>query len=163
MTFDIIQPNYFENLKHFGPYYKWVTGIGFSLMLLDSYSIDILPDNKVTTIIFIVVVLFSFILFVLNNALFTRIGHITFEDEKIIIMKNEVQSEFLISNIKHVTIRNSERKQYFIKASPLFEEVIELDKHDLIEFKNHLTKYQIAYKHTSILNWLKNLRFTKSN
>ncbi|GGG04360.1 hypothetical protein GCM10011344_00900 [Dokdonia pacifica] len=162
MTFDIIQPAYFENLKPFAPYYKWITGIGFSILYIDLYGASILPKNKTTTIILISVVLLSFILYMLNNALFTRIGNISFENEKVIIIKNDIRSEFLVSDINVIKISGRDRKQYTIKATPLFEEIIELQQDDLTQLKNFLTDHHIDYKHHSIMNWLKNLSFIKN-
>ena len=62
----------------------------------------------------------------LNKALFTRIGHITFENEKIIINKNDTQSEFLFSDIENIEISKTTGDQYSMEVNPLFKEVIEI-------------------------------------
>lgn len=162
MTFDIIQPEYLENLKGFSPYYKLITGVGFSIISLDLLGFPILPENKTTTIILISVVLLSFILYMLNKALFTRIGHITFENEKIIINKNDTQSEFLFSDIENIEISKTTDDQYSMEVNSLFKEVIEIKGYELDLFKNFLTDHQIPYRHRSILNWFKNLSFIKN-
>lgn len=155
MTFDIIQTEYFENLKGFSPYYKVITGVGFTIMSLDLLGVPILPENRTITIILISIVLISVILNMLNSSLFTRIGQISFDDEKIVFLKNDVQSEFLFSDIENIEISKTTGDQYSMEVSPLFEEVIEIKGYELDLFKNFLTDHQITYKHRSILNWLK--------
>lgn len=163
MTFDIIQTEYFENLKGFSPYYKVITGVGFSIISLDLLGVTILPENKTITIILISIVLLSVILNMLNSSLFTRIGQISFNDEKVVYLKNNVRSEFLFSDIKNIEISKTTGDQYSMEVSPLFEEVIEIKGYELDLFKNFLTDHQIPYKHRSILNWFKNLSFIKNN
>ena len=155
MTFDIIQTEYFENLKGFSPYYKVITGVGFTIMSLDLLGVPILPENRTITIILISIVLISVILNMLNSSLFTRIGQISFDGEKIVFLKNDVQSEFLFSDIENIEISKTTGDQYSMEVSPLFEEVIEIKGYELDLFKNFLTDHQITYKHRSILNWLK--------
>lgn len=163
MTFDIIQTEYFENLKSFSPYYKLITGVGFIIISLDLLGVPILSENRIITIILIGIVLISIILSMLNNSLFTRIGHISFDNEKIVLIKNDIRSEFLFSDIKNIEISKTTGDQYSMKVNPLFEEVIEFEGYGLDLFKKFLTDHQITYKHRSILNWLKNLSFIKNN
>ena len=163
MTFDIIQTEYFENLKTFSPYYKLISGVGFTIISLDLLGIPILSENRIATIILISIVLLSIILNMLNSSLFTRIGNISFDSEKIVLIKNDIRSEFLFSDIKRIEISKTTGDQYSMKVNPLFEEIIELKGYELDKFKKFLTDHQIIYKHRSILNWLKNLSFIKNN
>ncbi len=163
MTFDIIQTEYFENLKGFSPYYNLITGVGFTIISLDLLGVPILPENRTITIILISVVLISVILNMLNSSLFTRIGQISFDDEKVVFLKNDVQSEFLFSDIESIEISKTTGDQYSIEVNPLFEEVIEIKGYELDLFKKILIDHQIPYRHRSILNWFKNLSFIKNN
>ncbi|WP_299680634.1 hypothetical protein [uncultured Dokdonia sp.] len=163
MTFDIIQTEYFENLKGFSPYYKLITGVGFTIMSLDLLGVPILPKNRTITIILISIVLISVILNMLNSSLFTRIGQISFDDEKVVFLKNDIRSEFLLSDIKNIEISKTTGDQYSMEVNPLFEEIIEMKGNELDQFKKILTDHQIPYRRRSFLNWFKNLSFIKNN
>ena len=162
MTFDIIQTNYITNNKRFSPYYLIILGAAFIVYILKFLDINLPFDNKTVETVTSIIIILSFILILLNGALFTRIGHISFENEKIIVIKNDIRSEFSVSDINTIKITGGDRKQYTIKATPLFEEIIELSQDDLTQLKNFLTEHDIDYKHHSFIHWLKNLSFIKN-
>ncbi|WP_299768037.1 hypothetical protein [uncultured Dokdonia sp.] len=162
MTFDIIQTSYITNNKWFSPYYLIILGAAFILQVLKIFDINLPFESKTLETVASIIIILSFILILLNGALFTRIGHISFENEKIIVIKNDIRSEFSVSDINTIKITGGDRKQYTIKATPLFEEIIELSQDDLTQLKNFLTEHHIDYTHRSIMNWFKNLGFIKN-
>ena len=163
MTFDIIQTNYLTNQKRFLPYYRLILGIAFIIYMLKISDIHLSFVNKTVEIISEIIIGISILLVILDSSLFSRIGHITINNEKILISKNDIHSEFALSTISNIKIKKTDGKQYFLKVEPLFKEIIELSQEDLAQLKNFLDDHQIDYQHTSIMNWLKNLSFIKNN
>ncbi len=163
MTFDIIQTNYLINTKWFSPYYRLIIGVALIIYILKISDIHLPFVNKTVEIISAIIIGISLFLMILDSILFSRIGHITFENEKILINKNDIQSEFALSTINSVKIKGGDRKQYAIKVDPLFKEIIELSQEDLTKLKKFLDDHHVHYQHTSIMNWLKNLSFIKNN
>ena len=163
MTFDIIQTNYLTNQKRFSPYYRLIIGAAIIIYLLKISGIHLPFINKTVEIVSAITIGISLFIMILDSVLFSRIGHITFDNEKILISKNDVQSEFTLSTINSVKIKGADRKQYSIKVDSLFEETIELSQEKLTQLKKFLDDHQIDYQHKSIMNWFKNLSFIKNS
>ncbi|OSY86920.1 hypothetical protein WH52_14140 [Tenacibaculum holothuriorum] len=154
MKFDIIKPDFLRSHKFFSPYYKFIVLLAVFISLLRVVDKEIMNKNKTLSIIAFSIIALYFIAFILNSFLFTRIGNIEFNSEKIMLNKKDIQTEFLHSNIKLIKIKKEQNNHYQIEAIPLFKETIELKNQDLKKLKKFLDNNDIEYQHKSIINWL---------
>ena len=161
MKFDIIKTDYVKTLKGFSVYFRVIAIVALIFMILNLSGINLFEGNQLINAISISIIILFFIIQILNEILFIRIGVINFGDENIIIDKGGKRSKFDLSKIKNVEISSVQRKHYLIQALPAFEEIIELNENELTQLKDYFNVNQIEFKRKSIQNWMKKVFSTK--